>query len=344
LSAGHDTEFSRRMRASFESFVEAGSRSDEEIASLIRERQTDIVVDLNGFTQSWRPGIFARRPAPIQVNYLGYSGTTGAPYFDYVLADQTIIPVAHFESYSEKVVWLPGSFMASDDARLLGERTPSRGELGLPERGFVFCCFNQSYKLNPAMFDVWMRLLAAVDGSVLWLKDNDPAATRNLRHEAERRGIAAQRLVFAPSVPGIAEHLARHRQADVFLDTLPYNAHSTTNDALWAGLPVVTCRGPTFAGRVAASLINAAGMPELITTSVAEYEALALRLAREPDLRGAIKAKLAANRRTCPLFDTALFARNIEAAYTAMWRTHRQGRHPMHIANSADDRAARSGQ
>jgi predicted O-linked N-acetylglucosamine transferase (SPINDLY family) len=332
LSAGHNTDFGRRMRASFESFVEAGGRSDEEIAGLIRERQIDIVVDLNGVTQNWRPGIFARRPAPIQVNYLGYSGTSGAPYFDYILADQTIIPAEHVNSYSERVAWLPGSFMVSDDARPLGERTPSRCQLGLPERGFVFCCFNQSYKLNPAMFDVWMRLLAAVDGSVLWLKDNDPAATRNLRCEAERRGIAAQRLVFAASVPDFADHLARQRQADLFLDTLPSNAHSTANDALWAGLPVLTCRGPTFAGRVAASLINAAGLPELVTTSVAEYEALALRLAREPALLDAIKAKLVGNRRACPLFDTARFASSLEAAYTAMWRAYRQGRQPESFA------------
>jgi predicted O-linked N-acetylglucosamine transferase (SPINDLY family) len=328
LSAGHNTEFGRRMRVSFESFVEAGHRSDEEIAGLIRERQIDIVIDLNGFTQNWRPGIFARRPAPIQLNYLGYSGTSGAPYFDYILADQTIIPAEHVNSYSERVAWLPGSFMVSDDARPLGELPPSRRQLGLPERGFVFCCFNQSYKLNPTTFDVWMRLLTAVEGSVLWLKDNDPAATRNLRCEAERRGIAAQRLVFAASVPSFADHLARQGQADLFLDTLPCNAHSTANDALWAGLPVLTCRGPTFAGRVAASLINAADLPELITTSVAEYEALALRLAREPPLLGAVKAKLAGNRLACALFDTARFASGLEAAYTSMWRAYRQGRRP----------------
>jgi predicted O-linked N-acetylglucosamine transferase (SPINDLY family) len=343
LSASHDTEFGRRMKASFESFVETGSRSDEEIAGLIREREIDIVVDLNGFTQNWRPGIFARRPAPIQVNYLGYSGTTGAPYFDYILADRTIVPAEKFPFYSEKVVWLPDSFMASDDGRPIGDRTPARSELSLPETGFVFCCFNQSYKLNPTMFDVWMRLLAAIDGSVLWLKDNDAAATHNLRLEAERRGIAAQRLVFAPPVPLVADHLARHRKADLFLDTLPYNAHTTTNDALWAGLPVLSCLGPTFAARVAASQLNTVGLPELITTSLAEYEALALRLAREPALLGAAKAKLAANRRALPLFDTARFARNIEAAYTAMRQLYRQGRHPMHVAVSVDDRPARSG-
>ena len=344
LSTGHDTEFGRRMRASFENFIDAGSCSDEEIAGLIRERKIDIVVDLNGFTQSWRPGIFARRPAPIHVSYLGYSGTTGAPYFDYILADRIIVPAENFEFYSEKVVWLPDTFVGSDNGRPIGERTPARSELGLPANGFVFCCFNQSYKLNPTMFDVWMRLLAAIDGSVLWLKDNDAAATRNLRLEAERRGIAAQRLVFAPSVSRVADHLARHRQADLFLDTLPYNAHTTTNDALWAGLPVLSCLGTTFAGRVAASMLSAVGLPELITTSLAEYEALALRLVREPALLGAVKAKLSANRSDLPLFDTARFARSVEAAYTAMWQEYRQGHHPLHVALSAGGSGAWGGQ
>lgn len=332
LSNASDSAFGRRMRAAFENFLEVEQDGDAEIAGLIREREIDIVVDLNGFTQSWRPGIFARRPAPVQVNYLGFSGTTGAPYFDYILGDRTIIPAEHRQSYSEKVAWLPGSFMAGDAARPFGERVPSRSELGLPERGFVFCCFNQSYKLNPATFEVWMRLLAAVERSVLWLKDNDPTATGNLRREAERRGIAAQRLVFAPSVANIADHFARHRQADLFLDTLPYNAHSTANDALWAGLPVVTCPGPTFAGRVAASQLNALRLPELVTASMAEYEALALRLAREDALLAAVKAKLAANRGTCPLFDTARFTSGLEAAYAEMCRAYRQGRRPESFA------------
>ena len=327
-----DTEFSRRLKASFEQFIDASSLSDEGIADLIRKLEIDIVVDLHGFAGVGRLATFARRPAPVQVNYLGYAGTMGADYYDYILADATIIPRQHFDFYSENVVWLPDSFMASDSLRPIAEHTPSRGELGLPETGFVFCCFNQSFKINPETFEVWMRLLHALDGSVLWLKDNDPTSTQNLRREAERRGIAPERLVFAPSVPDVADHLARHRQADLFLDTLHYNAHTTASDSLWAGVPLITCLGSTFASRVAASLVRAAGLPELVTESLADYETLALKIARDPGLLASLKAKLARNRNTFPLFDTALFTRNVEAAYTEMWRRTQHGEPPTHIA------------
>jgi predicted O-linked N-acetylglucosamine transferase (SPINDLY family) len=327
-----DTEFSRRIRNSFERFVDARGMSDQDIAALIREHEVDIVVDLHGFAGVGRLAAFARRPAPVQVNYLGYAGTMGADYYDYIIADSTVIPPEHFEFYGEKAVWLPDSFMASDNARRIAERTPSRRELGLPESGFVFCCFNQSFKINPESFETWMRLLHAVEGSVLWLKDNESTSTQTLRREAESRGIASERLIFAGSVPDVADHLARHRQADLFLDTLHYNAHTTASDSLWAGVPLLTCLGSTFASRVAASLVRAAGLPELVTGSLAEYEALALKIAREPPYLAALKAKLERNRTTSALFDTARFTRNMEAAYIAMWERSRRGEPPAHIA------------
>jgi predicted O-linked N-acetylglucosamine transferase (SPINDLY family) len=327
-----DSDFGSRIKASFDRFVDVSSRSDREIADLIRNLEVDIVIDLNGLSGHGRPGIFARRPAPIQVNHLGYSGTMGTDCYDYIIADPTVIPRQHFEFYSEQVVWLPDSFMVSDSTRQIAGTTPARGELGLPETGFVFCCFNQSYKIDPAIFDLWMRLLHRIDGSVLWLKDNDAAASLNLRREAELRGIAPERLVFAPAVARVEDHLARQRQADLFLDTLHYNAHTTANDALWAGVPVLTCIGSTFAGRVAASLVRAAGLPELVTETVADYEAVAADIAREPTLLSSLKAKLARNRDVCPLFDTARFTRHIEAAYAAMAQRAQQGAAPAHIA------------
>ena len=332
FDAKQDSEIGRRVKAAFDRFIDVSSQSDQDIAALIRQLEIDIVVDLNGFTRNSRLGVFARRPAPIQVNYLGYAGTMGAGFYDYIVADATVIPKEHFEFYNEKVVWLPESFLANDDKREIAERTPSRAELQLPENGFVFCSFNQSYKIEPTIFDIWMRLLKAVDGSVLWLKENDAAASYNLRLEAERRGVAPDRLVFAPSVPNIADHLARQRQADLFLDTLHYNAHTGASDALWEGLPVLTRLGSTFAGRVAASLVRAVGLPELITESLADYEALALKLAREPELIGTIKSKLAWNRSSFPLFDTARFTRNIEAAYTAMWQRAQRAEPPQSFA------------
>jgi len=332
LGPEQDSDFCRRIRASFERFVDIPLQSDRNIADLIRQLEIDIAVDLNGFTQNGRTDVFAQRPAPIQVSYLGYSGTMGADYYDYIIADRTVIPEEHFDFYSEKAVWLPDSFLVNDAARPIVERTPTRGELHLPETGFVFCCFNQSYKLNPTIFDVWMRLLKAVDGSVLWLREYNETALHNLRLEAERRGVAPERLVFAPPVPLIAEHLARHRQADLFLDTLPYNGHTTAADALWAGLPVVTCLGSAFAGRVAASLLQAVGLSELITASLEDYEALALKLARDPVLLASLKAKLARNRGTYPLFDTGRFTRNLEAAYTTMWRRYQNAEPPASFA------------
>jgi protein O-GlcNAc transferase len=324
LSLGPDdgSDLRRRIKSAFEHFVDVRNLSDADLAALIRRREVDILVDLTGFTQGGRFGVLARRVAPIQVNFPGYPGTMGAVCIDYIIADPTVIPKEHFRFYSERVVWLPDSYQANDDKNLISERVPSRSECGLPETGFVFCCFNNSYKINPHIFDVWMRLLTATANSVLWLLGTNSTAAENLRREAERRGIRADRLIFAPRI-AVADHLARHRQADLFLDTLPYNAHTTASDALRAGLPLVTCLGDTFAGRVAASVLRAIGLPELITTSLDEYEALALRLAHDPGLLAAITSKLAQNRNT--LFDTPRFTRHIESAYATMWRRFQNG-------------------
>jgi protein O-GlcNAc transferase len=318
----------RRLENSFERFIDVEARNDAEIANLIRDHEIDIAVDLMGHTQYSRPGILMRRPAPIQVHYLGYAGTLGIDHIDYILADSVVIPEEHRAFYTEQVVWLPDSYLVSDSKRATSQRTPTRQECGLPENAFVFCSFNNAYKIGPAIFQLWTRLLRAVPNSVLWLSQADAIAMKNLSREAERFGVSGQRLFFAPKVEDVADHLARQRQADLFLDTLPYNAHTTASDALWVGLPVLTCIGETFAGRVAASLLRAVGLTELITTSLEEYETLALKLAREPALLASIKAKLAHNRHTNPLFDTARFTRHIEAAYTRMWERQQRGEPP----------------
>jgi predicted O-linked N-acetylglucosamine transferase (SPINDLY family) len=334
ISTGPDdgSDVRQRMQAAAEHFIDATARSDQEVAELMREAEIDIAVDLNGFTQGGRLPILARRPAPIQVNYLGYSATMGADFIDYIIADETVIPRDQQGFYTEKVAYLPDTYMATDDTRKIADVVPSRAELGLPEHGFVFCSFNNTFKFNPAMFDIWMRLLREVEGSVLWFSPANAGAQRNLCGEAATRGIAADRLVFATRTASNADHLARHAQADLFLDTLPYNAHTTTSDALWAGLPVVTSLGATFAGRVAASLLHATGLPELVTASLEDYEALALNIARDPALLAALKSKLARQRRTSPLFDTKRFARHVEAAYTTMWETYKRGETPCSFA------------
>ena len=331
----HDTsEMRQRLTDSFESFLDAGTLSDEEIASYIRTREIDLLIDLKGFTQDARPDIFARRPAPVQVSYLGYPGTMGAGFIDYLMADRTIIPDESRKFYSEKIALLPDSYQVNDRNRAISDRAFSRSDCGLPPQGFVFCCFNNNYKILPRMFDGWMRILRQVDGSVLWLLEDNASAVRNLRTEAVARGVSADRLVFAERMP-LSEHLARHRLADLLLDTLPCNAHTTASDALWAGLPVLTCLGETFAGRVAASLLNAIGLPELVTTPES-YERTAIDFARNPDKLAAVKRKLSANRLTAPLFDTALTTRHIEAAYTAMHERHLAGLAPDHIVVPAE--------
>ncbi len=339
LSFGSDdnSDVRRRIKSAVEHFIDVENVSDADLTALIRHREIDILIDLTGFTTHSRSNVLARRVAPIQVNFLGYAGTMGADCIDYIIADRTIIPEDHFPFYSEQVVWLPDTYQpnayrANENKRGASQRVPTRAECNLPEAAFVFCCFNNTYKITPAMFDVWMRLLKAVPDSVLWLSQTNSTAEANLRKEAALRGVARERIIFAPKLPEMSDHLDRQRQADLFLDTLPYNAHTTASDALWAGLPVLTCIGETFAGRVAASLLTAVGLPELITTSLDDYERLALKLAREPSLLASIRAKLAQNRHTHPLFDTPQFTRNIEAAYTMMWQRYQRREPPQPIA------------
>ena len=323
VSFGDDdrSEIRTRLKGAFEHFIDVRDRSDLDIARFMRDLEVDIAVDLTGHMRDGRMGILALRPAPVQVNFF-CPGTSGADYLDYIVCDRVVIPEDHHVHYTEKVVYLPDTFQANDSKRRIAEYTPSRAEAGLPDEGFVFCSFNNSYKFTPGMFDIWMRLLGRVEGSVLWLQESNATAPANLRREAIQRGIEANRLVFAPKVPLLEDHIARYRLADLFLDTLPYTAQSTTSDALWAGLPVITCLGTTFVGRVAASLLNAIGLPELITHSLPEYEALALELATHPARLADLRTRLARNRATYPLFDTDRFRRHIESAYITMWERH----------------------
>jgi predicted O-linked N-acetylglucosamine transferase (SPINDLY family) len=321
------SEMRRRLARAFDAFHDVRRASDQEVARLLYDLKVDIAVDLTGYTEESRSGIFAYRPAPIQVNYLGYPGTMGTPFIDYIIADETVAPFEQQQFYAEKIAHLPDCFQVNDSKRKIAEGAPTRREMGLPEHAFVFCCFNNNWKITPDIFEVWMRLLHQVEGSVLWLFRDNEGAERNLREEARRRGVDPSRLVFARRLP-LDAHLARHRLADLFLDTLPYNAHTTASDALWAGLPVLTCKGEAFAGRVAGSLLRAVGIPELFTPNLEDYQALALQLAREPALLARIKAKLAAHRDTYPLFDSIRFTRHIEAAYATMWETWQRGEAP----------------
>ena len=315
-----------RLPAAFERFIDLRGRNDAEITTLIREMEVDICIDLAGHTTDSRIGVFAARPAPVQVNYLGFPATMGAAYYDYIIGDRVVIPEEYRSSYTEKAVTLPDCFQANDDRRPLLP-PPSRSEAGLPDEGFVFCCFNSGYKLRPDVFCVWMRLLKAVPGSVLWLVARDAMANDRLRNEARRRGVDPRRLIFAGPLP-YPRHLARFRLADLFLDTLPYNGGATTSDALWCGVPVVTASGEAFASRMAASLLNAVGLSELAAGTLADYEAIALRLAGDPAALAALKTHLDAGRTSFPLFDTARFTRNLEAAYVHMWQRVQDGLPP----------------
>jgi tetratricopeptide (TPR) repeat protein len=333
LHPGAPDETSARIFAAVAQVMDLSDKSDKNAAQLSRALNIDIAIDLGGHTVHSRIGIFAHRCAPLQVNYLGFPGTLGAPYYDYILADANVIPEDQRQHYLEKVVYLPHCYQPNDAQRKISERVFSRNELGLPDHGFIFCCFNNGYKIVPQTFDGWMRILRAVEGSVLWLLDHNPVATRNLQREAQARGIHANRLIFAARMP-LADHLARHRLADLFIDTLPYNAHTTASDALWAGLPVLTCMGTTFAARVAGSLLLAMNLPELITHSRAAFEARAIELAKNPTALGAIKSKLLAHRETSPLFNAQLFARHIEAAYRTMQSRQQAGLLPENFAVS----------
>jgi predicted O-linked N-acetylglucosamine transferase (SPINDLY family) len=323
-------EMRKRLQGSFDRFLDVRSHSDQEIAEMSRVMEIDIAVDLKGFTREARTGIFAHRCAPVQVNYIGYPGTMAADYIDYIVADRVLIPVESQTFYSEKIVYLPDSYQVNDTNRKISDRVFSRMELELPQDGFVFCCFNNSYKILPSMFDCWMRILKSVPGSVIWLLEDNATSVTNLRREATNRGVSPDRLVFAKRLP-LADHLARHRCADLFLDTLPCNAHTTASDALWAGLPVLTQIGESFAARVAASLLAALDLPELITTTMDDYEHCAIKLATDPQALQRLKQRLADGRLSSTLFDTSVYVKQIEAAYCAMHARHQSGLAPDHI-------------
>ena len=319
-----DDEMTRRLTAAFDQFFDVKGKSDKDIALLSRSLGIDIAVDLKGHTQHSRPGIFAYRAAPVQVSYIGYPGTLAADYIDYLIADAVVIPPASRPYYSEKIVTLPHSCQANDSKRKIAQGTITRADQGLPVSGFVFCCFNNNYKITPGTFDIWMRILTEVEASVLLLLMDNPLAAEKIVMEAVKRGVSGNRIIFAGRLP-LADHLARHVLADLFLDTLPYNAHTTASDALWAGLPVLTCGGDAFASRVAASLLNAIDLPELVAQSAEDYQALAIRLATRPGELDKIKRKLAVNRLTTPLFNSPSFAKHIEDAYSQMYARYQSG-------------------
>jgi predicted O-linked N-acetylglucosamine transferase (SPINDLY family) len=324
LGADDGGPLRRRLLASFGTFLDVKLWDDKRIAEEIRSREIDILVDLMGFTENSRPGIVARRPAPVQVNYLGYAGTMGADYMDYLIADPVVIPDGSEGHYSEKIIRVPGCYLPADLARKIADTAVARAAADLPENGFVFCCFNHSYKITAEILNVWLRLLQQIPGSVLWLNQMDPAAQRNLASWARARDVDPARIIIAGFVPDDADHLARLRLADLFLDTPGYNAHATALDALWAGLPVLTVAGDRFPARVGASLLKAVGLPELIARDLQSYEQMALALATDRARLRAIRGKLSDNVGTEPLFDTTSFTRHLELAFeTIMDRQHR---------------------
>jgi predicted O-linked N-acetylglucosamine transferase (SPINDLY family) len=328
LAPGSEDDMSKRLKHAFDFFLDVHAESDEGIACLAQQRGIDIAVDLAGHTKGSRPRIFALRAAPLQVNYIGYLGTFAAQYMDYLVADATLIPDTAQRHYSEKIIYLP-SYQANDSQRRISDRIFTRAELDLPQNGFVYCCFNASYKIMPATFSGWMRILSRVEGSVLFLIAGNQGVADNLRREADSRGVDGARLVFGKRVPA-DEYLARYRAADLFLDTLPYNAGTTASDALWAGLPVLTCVGQAFAGRMAASLLTAIELPELITSTSQQYEDLAVELALGPKRLADIKRRLAQNRLTTRLFDTLRFTQSLEAAYRIVFERFQAGLPPEH--------------
>jgi len=324
------SEIRRRINAAVREMVEIRQLSDTSALTAIRDKQIDVLVNLNGYFGEQRTQLFANRAAPIQVNFLGFPGTLGACYMDYIIADRHVIPKTQKPFYNEHVVYLPNCYQANDSKRKIAAKIPSRQECGLPKSGFVFCCFNNSYKILPDVFGRWMQILSRVEDSLLWLLSDNQETKANIQREASARNIDPQRLIFAKLIPH-AEHLARHAVADLFLDTVPCNAHTTASDALWAGLPLLTCMAESFSGRVAASLLHAIGLPELVTTTLQDYERLAVDLALQPEKLAGLKDKIARNRLTAPLFNTALFTEHLEAAYVAMLERYRTGAKPGHI-------------
>lgn len=329
FSMGHDdgSEIRRRLESAFEHFQDVVDVSDSAVAERMADLAIDIAIDLGGHTQGSRTQILARRPAPVQVGFLGFPGTLGADFIDYIVADRHVIPGSHRAHYAEQVIYLPNSYLPGALPPPC-DISPTRMGTGLPERGIVFCCFNAPHKILPPVFDAWMRILKAVPESVAWLRDTSPTVKTNLGREAEGRGIDPARLVFAPKTITNAEHCARLALADLFLDTRPYNAHTTASDALGAGVPVITMRGNAFAGRVAMSLLHACGLGHLSVDTLEQYEQLAIELARSPSDLANLKDQLLRTRATVPLFDTTLFCRHLEAAYVEIWARHERGEKP----------------
>ncbi|HWU82736.1 MAG TPA: tetratricopeptide repeat protein, partial [Methylophilaceae bacterium] len=326
ISFGPDDQSELRTRVSkaFDRFIDVRQHSDEEVAALLKTEGVHIAIDLMGYTTHARPAILAKRAVPLQVAYLGYAGTTGSPAIDCIVADEVIIPPSHEAHYSERVLRLPAPLLPRDNRLEVPGEVPDRAAAGLPPTGFVFCAFNNHYKISPAVFDVWMRLLAKVEGSVLWLSDTSDLVKRNLRKAAEQRGVDGDRIIFAPRTARLEDHLARHALADLFLDTHPYNAHTTASDALWAGLPVITYRGQIFAARVAASLLTALDLPELITDSLAAYEALALKLSTDNQALQQVRERLTENKAALAVFDAERYARNLERLLLEALETKRR--------------------
>ena len=316
-----DDQMRKRVSTAFDKFYDLRLKTEEEIVKFSRELKIDIAIDLMCFTKYHKFGIFVKKCAPIQVNYLGYPGTSGTNYLDYIIADKILIPKDSQKYYSEKIVYLPDTYQANDSTKKISDRIFTREELGLPKDAFVFCCFNNNYKITPQVFDVWMRLLERVENSVLWILSEDINISKNLKNETTKRGIDFNRIVFAERIK-MNEHLARQKVADLFIDTFPYTGHTTASDALWVGLPVLTRIGKSFASRVSASLLNAIDLSELVTSSEKEYEDLAVEIAKNPTKLKEIKNKLKNNRSSKPLFNTQIFTRNIEKAYSLMYERY----------------------
>ena len=325
-----EDELQKRLINSFDVFKDVSKLSDKEVAILCRQNNIDIAIDLNGYTQNSRSSIFAYRAAPIQINYLGFPGTMGAKFIDYIIADQYLIPPDNSKYFTEKQLHLPNTFMPTDNSREFSNRFISRQEMGLPDEAFVFCCFNNNYKITDVEFDIWMRLLIKVKGSILWLRRSNEQSNQNIMIAAQKRNIDPSRLVFADKLP-MDEHLSRHKLADLFIDTFAFNAHTTTTEALWAGLPVVTKQGQGFATRVAGSLLNSIGLSELITSSESEYESLILELAMNPNKLRKVKEKLNKNRLSQPLFNTELYTEHLENGYLTAYQNYYDGKDPENI-------------
>jgi protein O-GlcNAc transferase len=324
IGPAKDDDMRKRLIKAFDVFDNVSNMNDKDIALLARQDNIDIAIDLTGHTLNSRPGVFAYRAAPVQINYLGYSGTMGTDFIDYIIADPVVIPTGYEHYYNERILRLPNTFMPTDNTRKMSTRPMSRSEAGLPDNGFVFCCFNNNYKIRPQEFDIWMRVLLEVEGSVLWLRNSNEWSETNLRYHVETRGVDPSRLIFAGRVP-MDEHLARHKLADLFLDTFTYNAHTTATEALWAGLPVVTKAGKGFSARAAASLLTAADLPELITETEQQYEALIVNLSSNPERLAQIREKLANNIQSSPLFNTERYTKHIENGYQQAYQRYFDG-------------------